>query len=34
MSSLIINKIELQNWFNYKGGFENNVIDFKEGLNF
>lgn len=33
MSSLIINKIELQNWFNYKGGFENNVIDFKEGLN-
>lgn len=33
MSSVIINKIELQNWFNFKGGFEDNSIEFKDGLN-
>ena len=33
MSSVIINKIELQNWFNFKGDFEDNRIDFKDGLN-
>lgn len=33
MSSVIINKIELQNWFNFKGDFEVNRIDFKDGLN-
>lgn len=33
MSSVIINKIELQNWFNFKGHFEDNIINFKDGLN-
>lgn len=34
MSSVrIINEISLANWFNYKGGFDENKIDFKKGLN-
>jgi DNA sulfur modification protein DndD len=31
--SAIIEKIRLENWFNYKGDYETNSIDFGEGLN-
>jgi len=30
---ITINKIELQNWFNYKGDYAKNTFEFKEGLN-
>lgn len=32
-NSVIINKIQLSNWFNFKGDFKDNSITFKEGLN-
>lgn len=32
-NSVIINKIQLSNWFNFKGDFKDNSIIFKEGLN-
>jgi predicted ATP-dependent endonuclease of OLD family len=31
--SVIINQLELKNWFNYTGEYENNVIMFSDGLN-
>jgi hypothetical protein len=31
--SIIINKIELKNWFNYKGDYSANSINFNDGLN-
>ena len=31
--SIVINKIELKNWFNYKGDFSENAINFSDGLN-
>src|SRR4030042_3383224 len=31
--SVIINQIELKNWFNYSGNYENNVVKFSDGLN-
>jgi DNA sulfur modification protein DndD len=31
--SVIINQIELKNWFNYKGNYQENVIKFNKGLN-
>lgn len=31
--SIIINHLELKNWFNYNGDFDNNRIEFSEGLN-
>ena len=31
--SVIINQIELKNWFNYKGDYQDNIIKFSDGLN-
>ena len=31
--SVYINQVELKNWFNYKGDYENNCISFSDGLN-
>lgn len=31
--AVIIEKIELNNWFGYKGNYEENLFSFKEGLN-
>jgi len=31
--SVIINTIELKNWFQYKGDYKDNLIEFNEGLN-
>jgi hypothetical protein len=31
--SIVINKIELKNWFNYKGDYCDNLINFNDGLN-